>query len=57
MAILAIAAWGFAFSAYLTWVELFVLYAVCPFCVVSAVIITLILVLSIVSVWRESRAA
>ena len=56
-AVLTIAAWGFAFSAYLTWIELFVLYAICPFCVVSAVIITLILALSIVSVWRESRAA
>ena len=55
LGILAMSAWGFAFSAYLTWVELFVLYAICPFCVVSAVIITLILALSVVAVWRESR--
>ena len=55
LSVVAVSAWGFLFSAYLTGVELFVLYAVCPFCVVSATIITLILGLSIVALWRESR--
>jgi len=39
---------GVLFSAYLTYIELFVIYAVCPFCVISAVIITLIFIASII---------
>jgi len=39
---------GVLFSAYLTYLELFVINAICPFCVVSAVIMTLIFVLSLV---------
>ncbi len=35
---------GFAFSSYLTYIELFVIKAVCPYCVASAVIITGILI-------------
>jgi uncharacterized membrane protein/glutaredoxin len=35
---------GFAFSAYLTYIELFIIKAICPYCVASAVIITGILV-------------
>lgn len=42
---LLLAAWGlalasFAFSAYLTWIELRVLEAICIYCVASAVIVT-----------------
>ena len=39
---------GFAFTLYLTAIELFVLHALCRWCVVSAVIMTAIWVLSIV---------
>ena len=39
---------GIAFSAYLTAIELFVLHAVCPWCVSSAIFITLI---GVVSLW------
>ncbi|MBI4674506.1 MAG: vitamin K epoxide reductase family protein [Chloroflexi bacterium] len=42
----AVAAIGVAFSAYLTYIELYVLYEVCPWCVLSAIIVTLIAVLS-----------
>ena len=35
---------GVAFSAYLTWIELFELSAVCQWCVLSAVTVTLIAV-------------
>lgn len=35
---------GFVFSAYLTYVELFVIKAICPYCVASAFIITVILI-------------
>lgn len=41
------AAVGVAFSAYLTYIELFVLHEICPWCVTSAVIITLIAALSV----------
>ncbi len=45
-----LAAIGVAFSAYLTYIELFVLQAVCPWCVISAVLITAIAVLSAMEV-------
>lgn len=38
---------GTLYSAYLTYLEVAVLHAICPFCVVSAVIMTLLFVLSI----------
>jgi uncharacterized membrane protein len=41
----AFAAIGVAFSAYLTYIELYVLYEICPWCVASAVIITAIAIL------------
>ncbi len=41
-----VAAIGVAFSAYLTYVELFVLHEICPWCVLSAILITLIAILS-----------
>jgi uncharacterized membrane protein len=47
-----LAAIGVAFSAYLTYIELFVLRAICPWCVLSAVLITLIAGLSV----RQLRA-
>jgi uncharacterized membrane protein len=40
---------GFLFSAYLTYIELFVLDAICRWCVVSAVIISLIFVVSLLA--------
>jgi uncharacterized membrane protein len=38
---------GVAFTAYLTWLEIYVIHAICPFCVASAVIIALIFILAI----------
>lgn len=40
-----VAAIGVAFSAYLTYIELFVLYEICPWCVISAILVTAIAVL------------
>lgn len=37
---------GTIYSAYLTYIEIFVLRAICPYCVVSAVVITVIFILS-----------
>jgi len=45
---------GFLFTAYLTALELFVIHAICRWCVASAVIITGIMVLSLVPVRRRS---
>lgn len=38
---------GVAFSVYLTWLELFVIHAICRWCVASAVVITAIFVVSV----------
>ncbi len=43
---------GFAFSAYLTYRELFTIDAICQWCVASAVVMTLI---AITAVWRLLR--
>ena len=43
---------GFAFTLYLTAIELFVLHAICRWCVASAVIMTAIWVLSITQLRR-----
>lgn len=48
-----IAAVGVAFSIYLTYIEVFVLHEICPWCVLSAILVTLIAVLSAL----EMRAA
>jgi len=40
---------GFGFSAYLTYLELFVIDAICQWCVASAVLLTVLVVLA---VWR-----
>lgn len=47
LAIFGLALAGVLYSAYLTYVELYVIYAICRWCVASAVIMTLIFALSI----------
>jgi uncharacterized membrane protein len=42
-----VAAIGVAFSAYLTYLELFVLHEICPWCVLSAILITSIAILGV----------
>lgn len=44
---------GVIFSAYLTYLELYVIHAVCPFCVVSAVLMMLIFILSLVRLVQQ----
>jgi uncharacterized membrane protein len=43
----ALSGWGVLFSAWLTYLELFVIHAVCMWCVISAVIVTLIFITSV----------
>lgn len=38
LTLLVVTGWGVLFSAWLTWLELFVIHAICRWCVVSAVI-------------------
>lgn len=52
LVIFGVAAAGFAFSAWLTYVELFIIEAVCPWCVASALIITAIFGLSLAELLR-----
>ena len=51
--LLAVAGAGVAFTIYLTAIELFVLHAVCVYCVASAILITAILVLIAVAMRLE----
>jgi uncharacterized membrane protein len=48
---------GVLFTAYLTYLELFVIGAICRYCVASAVIIVLIFLLSVLDLRRARRAA
>jgi uncharacterized membrane protein len=52
--LVAIAAWSVLFSAWLTYLELFVIHAICIWCVASAVLLVAILVLSVAD-WLGSR--
>jgi uncharacterized membrane protein len=54
--LVAEAAVGVLFSAWLTYLELGVIHAICIWCVTSAVIVTLILVVSVADL-RDLRAS
>lgn len=56
LAVFGLALTGTLYSAYLTYVELFVIYAVCPYCVASAIIITGILALAVARLARRGPA-
>lgn len=43
---------GFAFTVYLTWLELFVIHAICRWCVASAVVITAIAAIAGIAAFR-----
>jgi uncharacterized membrane protein len=48
---------GVAFSLWLTYLELFVIHAVCMWCVISAVIVTAIFILSLLDLSERKRTA
>jgi uncharacterized membrane protein len=54
--LVALAAGGVAFTAYLTALELFVIHAICRWCVASAAIITALLVVALLDRRRAGRA-
>jgi uncharacterized membrane protein len=45
---------GLVFSAYLTYIELYVIEAICSWCVASAIVITLLVVVGAVNLWRTA---
>jgi uncharacterized membrane protein len=57
LAVFGLALTGTLYSAYLTYVELFVLHAVCPYCVASALFIAGILIISVLRLVQRGRAA
>ena len=44
---------GVLYSIYLTYIEIAVIYAICPYCVVSAIVMLLLFVLSIIRMFRN----
>ena len=56
LAMLLITGWGALFSLWLTSLELFVIHAICQWCVGSAVIAIALFVVSLLD-WREGRTA
>ncbi len=54
LAIFGISLAGVAFTAYLTWLEIYVIHAICPFCVAAAVIIALIFILAIIRLIKQT---
>lgn len=46
---------GVIYSAYLSYLEEFVIHAWCPYCVLSAIMITIVFIVSIVRLRRESE--
>lgn len=51
------ALFGFGFSMYLTWLELFRIKAICQWCVGSAIIMTILAVLTVWRLWRYQPPA
>ena len=56
LVLLGVAASGLIFSLYLTYLELFVINAICQWCVVSAIIVTIIFFFTVAD-YRERRIA
>ena len=55
--VLGISIFGVLYSAYLTYLELYVIRAICEFCVLSAVVLTFMLILSVVRMQRTLKGA
>jgi uncharacterized membrane protein len=54
LALLVLAASGLIFSAWLTWLELFRIHAICQWCVISALLVTSIFLVCVAD-YRERR--
>lgn len=57
-ALLLVTGWGVLFSAWLTYLELYVIHAICMWCVVSAILTTILFLLVVADrPWRGDYAA
>jgi uncharacterized membrane protein len=56
LAVFGISLAGVAFSAYLTWLEFYVIHAACPFCIASAILITLLFLLAVIQLAKQFTA-
>jgi Predicted membrane protein len=54
LAIFGISLAGTVFTGYLTWIELYVIHKLCPFCVATAIIITLIFILAVIRLVKQT---
>ena len=45
---------GTIYSIFLTYLEIAVIYAICPYCVISAVVMTLLFIVAIIRLFRDS---
>ncbi|MBA3559017.1 MAG: vitamin K epoxide reductase family protein [Gemmatimonadaceae bacterium] len=54
-ALVAVSSWSLLFSLWLTYLELFVIHAICMYCVISAVIVALLFIASVADL--RTRAA
>jgi uncharacterized membrane protein len=54
LAIFGISLGGVAFTVYLTYLEIYVIHAICPFCVASAILVTLIFILAIIRLVKQT---
>jgi uncharacterized membrane protein len=54
--LVAIAAWSVIFSAWLTYIELFVIHAICIWCVTSAVLLVVILAAGVLDLKSAGKA-
>jgi len=57
LAVFGLSLVGVLYSAYLTYLEVFVIRAICPWCVASALIVMAIWISSALDVWRRRAAA
>jgi uncharacterized membrane protein len=55
VALVALSGWGVLFSGWLTYLELFVIHAICMWCVISAIIVTLIFIASVLDLREHSK--
>ncbi len=51
--IFGIATIGIIFSAYLTYLQFAVIHAICPFCIFSAITMTIVFIISLVKILKE----
>ena len=54
LAIFGISLAGTVFTGYLTWIELYVIHKLCPFCMATAIIITLIFILAVIRLVKQT---